>query len=310
MFYSINFPSSALNGNMQIIIRFGLFLLKQSEGKMNERKIRIDLGPVQETLMVPLWARAKETEKNSPIIYDTFAKEIFSKIDYDFSKIEAGQTPSHQIVWPIRAYNFDINIQQFLQENRQALVVNIGAGLDTSFQRLDDGRVLWINVDLPDVVALRQKLIPDSQREITIAQSIFDFSWTERISQLKGLRSVLFMAAGVLCYFEPAQVKTVFLKISEAYPSAHLLFDAMSRLTVWGANRDILKKSGMDSTALLKWHLKRASSLKKWVNTLKIIDEYSMFAKVPYNPEWGKKMIRDIKIASWLRLYNMVHVQF
>ena len=276
---------------------------------MKDREIKIDLGGVQETLLIPLWARARETEKNHPIINDFYARDIVSRIDYDFSRIEAGQTKNHQIVWPIRAYNFDMCIQEFLKQNDHSLAVNIGAGLDTTFQRVDDGRVLWINLDLPDVAALRQKLIPDSEREITIAKSVFDFTWINKISQLKENRAVLFMAAGVLCYFESKEVKTLFNKLAETFPSAHVLFDAMSRLAVWGANRDIIKKSGMDSSTLLKWHLKKASRLKRWVDTLKIIEEYSMLSKVPLNTDWSRKMIRDIKIASRLRLYNMIHVQ-
>ena len=276
---------------------------------MKDQEIKIDLGAVQETLLIPLWARARETEKNHPIINDTYAKDIISRIDYDFSKIKEGQTNSHQIIWPIRAYNFDRCVEEFLKQNDRALVVNIGAGLDTTFQRIDDNQVLWINLDLPDVVTLRQKLIPDSKREITIAKSVFDFTWIKNISQLKENRAVLFMAAGVLCYFESTEVEILFRKLANAFPFAHVLFDAMSWLTVWGANRDIIKKSGMDSSTLLKWHLKKASHLKKWVNTLKIIEEYSMFARIHPNSDWNKKLIRDMKIASRLRLYNMMHVQ-
>jgi len=83
----------------------------------------------------------------------------------------------------------------------------------------------------------------------------------------------------------------------------------MSRLTVWGANRDIMKKSGMDASVRLKWHLKRASRLKKGVDTIKVIEEYPMFSKLPRKENWSKKLIRDMRIADFLRLYNMVHVQ-
>jgi hypothetical protein len=70
------------------------------------------------------------------------------------------------------------------------LIVNIGTGLDTTFQRVDEGTVLWINIDLPDVFALRQKLIPDSGREMTIAKSVFDFTWIDDISQWTESRSI------------------------------------------------------------------------------------------------------------------------
>ncbi len=277
---------------------------------MNDQDLKIDLGAVEETLVIPLWARAKDAEKKDPILNDTYAKDIVAKIDYDFSKIETKYMENHQLVWTIRAYNFENCVREFLKNKNKAMVINIGAGLDTTFKRVDNGSVLWINIELPDVAALRQKLITDSEREKTIAKSLFDFTWMDDVAPQINGRSMLFMAAGVLCYFEPDEVETLFRKLADAYPSAHVLFDAMSRFTVWFSNRAIIKKSGMDSSARLKWHLKRASSLRRWVNTIKIIEEYPMFSRVPIKEDWSKKLVRDIKIAGRLRLYNMVHVQF
>lgn len=277
--------------------------------KLKDRDIKIDLGAVQTTLLLPLWARAKEAEKKNPIICDSYARDLVARIDYDFSGIEAGLTEEHQLVWPIRAYNFDNIVQTFLAQNSNAVVVNMGAGLDTTFQRVDNGSVLWINIDLPDVAALRQRLVPDSEREITIAKSLFDFTWIDDIAPQKKDRSILFMAAGVFCYFTASQVETLFRKLAGAYPSAHVVFDAMSRLTVWGANREIIKKTGMDSKALMKWHLKKASRLGKWVDTIKVVEEYPMFSKVQTRDDWSKKVVRGIRISDFLRMYNMVHVQ-
>ena len=276
---------------------------------MNNQDIKIDLGKVQETLMLPLWARAREAEKDNPIVCDTYAKNIIERIDYDFSQIEESHMADHQGVWAIRAYNFDNIIEVLLANNSSAVVVNIGAGLDTTFQRVDEGTVLWINIDLPDVVALRQKLIPDSEREMTIAKSVFDFTWIDDISRWTKGRSILFMAAGVLCYFETQEVEILFRKLAETYPSSHVIFDSMSWFVAWGTNRKIMKNSGMDSSTLIKWHLKRASGLRKWVDTIKIVEEYPMLSRVPARNDFNKKEIRQIKIVSLFRFYNMIHVQ-
>ena len=322
------------------------------KGNMKNRDIKIDLGAVQETLILPLWARAKEMEKKNPIVYDTYARDIVARIDYDFSKIEAGQVADHQIVWAIRAYNFDTIVKTFLTHNSNAVVVNIGAGLDTTFQRVDNGSVLWVNIDLPDVVALRQKLIPDSEREMTIAKSVFDFSWMNDIAQQgckfqipndqipnkfqisntkqqtnkscqgnkdftgnfiaqqKKGRSILFMAAGVLCYFKAQQVEIMFRKLADAYPSANFIFDSFSWFTAWGTNREIMKDSGMDSSTIIKWHMKRASHLRKWVATIKVVEEYPMLSRVPVRNDLSKRMVWGLRIIGLFRLYNMVHVQF
>ena len=128
---------------------------------MNDQDLKIDLGAVAETLVIPLWARAKDAEKKNPILNDTYAKDIVAKIDYDFSKIETKYMENHQLVWTIRAYNFENCVREFLKNKNIAMIINIGAGLDTTFKRVDNGSVLWINVELPDVAALRQKLIRD-----------------------------------------------------------------------------------------------------------------------------------------------------
>jgi len=280
------------------------------KGMMREKAIKIELNAVEETLVIPLWARAKEAETKDPIVNDMYARDLIARMDYDFSKLETKYMEQHHLVWSYRAYNFDKCVRKFLEKNSRAAVINIGAGLNTTYQRVDNGRVHWINIDLPDAAALRQKLIPDSEREMTVAKTVFDFSWMDDIAHKINGRPILFMAAGVLCYFEDSELETLFRRLSTVYPSAHFLFDAMSRFTVWISNRTIIKKSGMDSSAMLKWHLKKASRLKKWVKKIKIIEEYPMFAGVPVKKEWSKKMIWDVRIAGRLRLYNMVHIQF
>jgi len=276
---------------------------------MKNRDIKIDLGAVQETLMLPLLARAMECEKENPILYDTYARDIVASIDYDFSKLKALLTDDmHQMSFPIRACNFDNTIKNFLEHNNKSIAVNIGAGLDTTFQRVDNGSVLWINIDLPDVVALRQKLIPDSEREITIARSVFDFTWMDDIAQQQKGRSIMFMAAGVLCYFDPPSVKALFRKLADAYPSAHFVFDSFPWFTTWAWNIGVrIGKAHL--SALMKWHLKRASRLKKRVDKIKIVEEYPMFARVKFRDDWSKKVIRVMRVTNLLRLSNMIHVQ-
>ena len=284
---------------------------------MDNQDIKISLGPVQETLMLPLWARARETEKNNPVVYDTYATKIVETIDYDFSQIEEGHMADHQGVWAIRAYNFDNIIKEFLENNSRAVVVNIGAGLDTTFQRVDDGTVLWINLDLPDVVDIRQKLvrhqlIPESEREMTIAKSVFDFTWIDDISSWTKDCSILFMAAGVLMYFDAREVEILFRKLAETYPSSHFIFDSMSWLPAWGSNREIkkiVKNNEIDSSTIIKWHLKRASSLRKWIDTIKVVEEFPMLSKVPARNDFTKKQIWQIKIVGLFRFYNMIHVR-
>lgn len=267
--------------------------------------------------MLPLWARAIETEKDNPIVSDPCARKIVESLDYDFTQIEKSHMADHQGVWAIRAYNFDNIIKAFLANNSKAVVVNIGAGLDTTFQRVDDGTVLWINIDLPDVVAIREELtqedlIPELEREMTIAKSIFDFTWIDDISNWTKGRCIMFMAAGVLMYFDAQAVEILLRKLTETYPSSHVIFDSMSWLPAWGSNREIkkiMKTSKADASPLIKWHLKSASGLQKWLDTIKIIEEYPMLSKLPSKNDFTKKQMWQIKIIGLFRFYNMIHVR-
>ncbi len=280
---------------------------------MKKNKIKIDLSGVQKTLLMPLWGRAKETEKNNPLIVDTYAKEIINKIDYDFSKMESGFSEMEGFTWVIRAYHFDNTIKRFISNHKNPLIINIGAGLDTTFHRIDNEKVRWINIDLPDVISLRKKLMPDSPREISIGKSVFDFSWIDDISIIVKGRAIMILAAGVFFYFEEEQMKKLFYKIGDAYPKAHLVFDSFPWFVVWSWNMELKKgeKGKLDSSASpMKWYLSKASKLKSWVTTLKVIDEYPLCSRIEFKKEWNKKLIFQMKVMNVLRLYNMIHIQF
>ena len=280
---------------------------------MNEKNHKPELSAVEETLFLPLWARAKDAAREKPILGDSYARDIVARIDYDFSKMETEQTENHRIIWPIRASNFDTIIRRFLIEKSDAAVINLGAGLDTSFQRIDNGKVIWINVELPEVAILRQNLIPDSERETTVAKSLFDFTWMDGIVRQTSGRSIMLMAAGVLCYFKGSEIEVLFKKLANVYPGAHFIFDAFSRFSVWATNLTIMSKKGISSSARLTWHLNKASRLRKWVSTIKVVEEYSMLSTIEPGEDWDKKVIRDLKIAKAFRmnrLYRMVHVRF
>ena len=275
---------------------------------MSGQRINIDLDPVQKTLLLPLWARAREAYKENPIIDDKYAGDIIGNINFDFSNIESEFAELEQLNWVIRAYNFDNIVQTFIKDKESA-VINLGAGLDTGFQRVDNGNVLWVNVDLPDVSALRQKLIPDSEREITVAKSLFDFTWIDDIARYTKGRSVMLISAGVLFYFPASEVESLFRKLSVVYPSAHFVFDTMPWLLVWAANLEIRRRKLENTIPLFGWYLNKASRLRKWVNKLQVIEEYPMYSRIQFRDDWSKTTRRNMKIMNFFRWYNINHVQ-
>lgn len=278
---------------------------------MKGRDMEIALDGVQATLLLPLLARARDAERKNSVLSDSYAKDIVAKLRYDFAALEEGEhTEGEQLNWVIRAWNFDNTARSFFADAAAAAtVVNIGAGLDTTFQRIDDGKVQWFNIDLPDVAALRSSLIPDTEREVTIAKSVFDYSWLDDVAESPAGRRVLLMAAGVLFYFNETEVGSLFRQLARQFPNAHFVFDAMSS-PIWIAltNWQMHRTGKLEPTARLRWHIRKASRISRYVRTARVVEEYSMFSRIAPRDEWGKKLIRDLRIADFLGIYRMIHV--
>ena len=121
-------------------------------------KIPLQLENVQKTLLLPLWGRAVETQKKKPPLLDTTAVEIVKKIDYDFSTIALNTSTISQLGWIARSLHIDRTINRFIHEYPRATIVNIGCGLDTTFERIDNGKIYWYDLDLPPVISLEKRI--------------------------------------------------------------------------------------------------------------------------------------------------------
>ena len=134
-------------------------------------KIKIELGNVQKTLFLPLWGRAVESKKRKPMLVDETAVRIIEQVDYDFAPMTANLEELSQIAWIKRSLICDQVIDKFLAQYPAGTIVNVGCGLDTTFERVDNGKLRWYDLDLPDVIALRSKFIQESERRTFIASS-------------------------------------------------------------------------------------------------------------------------------------------
>ena len=240
-------------------------------------KIKINLKDVQITLLFPLWGRAIETQKPNPKLVDKTAKEILEKIDYDFTKLSAKIHPITQFEWIARSIHIYRTINEFLVKHPSATIVNIGCGLDTTFDRVDNGTLIWYDLDLPDVIELRRKFNYETGRSKFISSSFLDDSW---FKELYVEDNVLFIAAGVLYYFEENQLKEIFNKISTFFPGSEFVFDAASPYGINVANKKLIKSVGLDEKSFLKWGLESADEILNWNNKIEIVKEYPMFKRM------------------------------
>ena len=185
-------------------------------------KTRIDLEGVPETLLWNLYHRAVEARRPGAVLHDPWAVELVDAIDYPF---QARFGPGARAQWQaLRARCFDDAVRTFLRDHPDGTVVALGEGLETQFRRVDNGRVRWVTVDLPEAVDVRRRLLPDGPRQRTFAGSALDFRWMDEVDPSRG---VLLTAQGLLMYLEPEAVAGLMAACAERFPGATLVFDAV-----------------------------------------------------------------------------------
>jgi O-methyltransferase involved in polyketide biosynthesis len=238
-----------------------------------ENKIKIALGQIQKTLFMPVWARAVETKKQKPILTDNVAVQIINNIDFDFSQMTSNLKEINQIAWIARSKRFDIIINNFLKDNPNGTIINIGCGLDTTYERINNQSVLWYDLDLPDVIELRRKFLKESDKRKFIADSFLDTDWLNKIPRNN---KIMFISTGVFVYFEESVIKDFLIRIADTLPEAELFFDVTSPKGMQIANQ-VIKESGLDSSSYFKWGLKDKSIIKSWDNRIKILNTYYTF---------------------------------
>jgi O-methyltransferase involved in polyketide biosynthesis len=185
-----------------------------------------ELNPVEQTALLTEFARALDSRWPRPILGDKLADEIVAKIDYDFAGL--GVPASVVCQSALRAKMLDDRVRNFTSEHPDAVVVDLGAGLDTGMQRVGPpATVDWYSVDLPKVIALRDELIPAAERAYSVAASVADAHWTDTIP---ADRPTMLIADGLLAFLSEPVIVGLFRHITEHFHSGELAFNDYGRI--------------------------------------------------------------------------------
>ena len=238
------------------------------------RGIDLDLDRVPEALLAPLRGRADLGRAGNGILADPVAVELIARFDPDFWRRRAPLDAETNLPWLARARQFDDRIREFLSRQPDGTVVNLGAGLDTTFARIDNGRCRWFDLDLPEVIDLRRALIPETDRSTCVAARVLEVDWMNRLPPTED-GSLLFVAGGVLgCHAELA-VAEWFREMGRRFIGAEIVFDAMTPAAVRKANRRL--RGGDAEAARLRWGLKVARVLQTWPARLQVVEQFELF---------------------------------
>lgn len=239
---------------------------------MRQPKHAPELGEVQETLLIPLYARAVETRKRRGMLRDERAVEMVDALDYDFSRFDGARS---LVGSNLRTLLFDGWARDFLDRHPTGTVVELGTGLNTRFERLDNGTLHWFDLDLPDVIDLRREFFADTERRRMIAASVTDPAWTEQVRDSPG--PYFLIAEAVLIYLPEDQVRAVFDLIAERLPGAHLALETATGWMVGNQDRhDVLSKVA----ARMNWRCDDPALPRTWRGDVELVDTCT-FAHLP-----------------------------
>ena len=196
-------------------------------------RYKIEKNTVQETLIIPLYARKMCSELYPSLYRDEAARRLVNAVDYDFSALEKKSRNSMQrfgfLEVAMRQNDLAFEVREYLKSHPNAAVVNLGCGWDSTGRACDNGKCKLYNLDFPDVIALRQQLLPAGEREQNIPCDLKDPAWFDKIDASGG---ALFFASGEYYYFLTQQVRALVQGMADAFPGGVLVFDAANRTAV------------------------------------------------------------------------------
>jgi O-methyltransferase involved in polyketide biosynthesis len=262
------------------------------------------LKGIQETLLLPLWARAKESKKKKPLFIDKKAVELVDVIPYDFSLLSKKMSKASHVGFIARSIYFDQRISRFIQTHPAATIVNVGCGLDTTFERIDNGKIQWIDLDLPEVIDLRRKYISETDRRIFVSKSVFDASWYEGI---KNRNEVMFMIAGVLEYFSGQEIRQLFNDFSVHCPGVEIVFEYCSDIGVKSLNKSLEKVDEVITSARLTWSMNSITELQEINDRIVVIHNMPIFQDHRKKYSFFKRLL--LSYFDFWKISSLAHVK-
>lgn len=271
------------------------------------------LGDLAATSLITLYCHAIETRSKEPLLYDPKSVEIAEALDRVLAgsdkRLErdmAGRNlnPALVVHVAIRAKKYDNYVRDFLKIHPEGVVVNIGCGLDSRFYRIDNGKVRFYDLDLPEVIKLKRHFFEETDRYRMIASSVLDYGWMDEISIHSG--PFLFMAEGVFMYLEGEDVKSLVLTLRERFPGSELVCEVFNSLWLKGLLGSMVlfklrRRMHLGKDAVFRSGIRRSGEMEEWHPGIRLLEEWSYF-------DSGEKKLGWLKIFS--RIGFLRHIQW
>lgn len=257
----------------------------------------MNLEGVEKTMLLTLFTKAKHSQERNHKFFDPKAIEVISEIDYDFTMANKDYGMHMGVIG--RTILLDDMVSKHIRSHPSCTIVNIACGMDTRFNRIDNGIIRWYNIDLENVVDFRQQYIVDSEREKTLAYSAMDPSWA---SEIEAEENVLFILEGLVMYLSQEDMKKILDIIDNNFKSATVFVEMMPPY-------DFDVKSVEETDAKFSWCVEKGDELERLNPNFKWIEDRNLFEGVTvYKPitkliSWIPSFRRKMDYISVLKKY-------
>ena len=237
---------------------------------------------VAETLLIPLYMRAKESRRKDAILRDQQAEQLVESIDYDYSKFDGASLSAVGCV--VRGLYFDNAIRRFIATHRNPVVVNVGCGLDTRYQRIEEhDKATFYEMDLPEVIDLRLELLPEPKGDRYIAGSLLETQWMDDLRETHPEGEFIIVIEGVLMYFYEKQVRQLLTRLADRFSGGEVWFDVCGPMLA--KSKHIKPDSLRGHNAQIRSGLRDGHEVEVWEPRLQLIEQ-ALYQKF-FPKRWG-----------------------
>lgn len=281
------------------------------------------IGDVAATSFVTLYCHAIETRSDRPVLFDPRSVEIATELNTLLSppkgpleKTLVSGTLDRRLVVHValRAKRYDDYVRDFLARFPDGIVVNIGCGLDSRSERVDNGRAVFYDLDLPEIIAIRSHFFRETERYRVIASSVLDFGWMARVRDHAG--PFLFMAEGVFMYLAGNDVRSLVRALQATFPGSELVCELvcevvnafwlrppLNAVLAFKMQRELHLGKG----AMFQSGLRDGREMEEWGSGIEFLDEWSYFDSDEEKLGWMRafRHIGFVRKTQWTVRYRL-----
>ena len=233
-----------------------------------------EFTPAQESLFLTLGSRALDSRLPRPFLGDTMADEIIATIGYGLDKFPQLNTKlldrrSKVFDVAVRAKILDEMVRRFVLLRPDAVVLDLGAGLDGRISRVNPPpTVEWYDVDFPEVVALRRKLLPQPANAHNVGADLTDPDWLHDIPRD---RPAMIVADGLVLFLGQDDFVALLNRLTAHFPGGELALNAYTTYAMWTFKHSRAMRAiagGMANPGI-----NDPRQLEHWADGLTLLDE-------------------------------------